>query len=240
MSTERITVAGIDIDLIRKDIKNIHLAVYPPSGRVRIAAPEQMDAEAIRLFAISKIPWIKRRQRKFAEQQRETPREYVNGESHYFLGRRYLLNIIEHTGNNKVVIRNRKYMDLYVKYGATKDQKARAMREWYRRELKSLAPDLVTKWEAVIGVRCSGWGIKYMHTKWGTCNTSAKRIWLNLELAKKPVVCLEYIIAHELVHLLERNHTDRFVSLMDRFMPNWRLHREVLNGLPVGSGEWGY
>lgn len=240
MSTEHITVAGIVIDLIRKDIKNIHLAVYPPSGRVRIAAPEQMDADAIRLFAISKIPWIKKHQRKFAEQHREAPREYVNGESHYFRGRRYLLNIIEHNGNIKVVIRNRKYMDLYVKYDATKDQKERALWEWHRRELKSIVPDLVAKWEHIIGVRCSGCGIKHMRTKWGTCNTSAKRIWLNLELAKKPMVCLEYIIVHELVHLHERNHSDRFVSLMDRFMPNWRMHREVLNSLPVSHGEWGY
>jgi hypothetical protein len=240
MSTEQITVAGIEIDLIRKDIKNIHLAVYPPTGRVRIAAPAQMDADAIRLFAVSKIPWIRKQQRKFAEQHREPPHEYVNGESHYFLGRRYLLHIIEHSGNNKVVIRNRKYMDLYVKHGASRDQKERALWEWYRRELKLLAPDLMAKWASIIGVQCAGWGVKHMRTKWGTCNTSAKRIWLNLELAKKPVICLEYIIAHELVHLHERNHTDRFVALMDQFMPNWRLHREVLNGLPVGRGAWEY
>lgn len=240
MSTEQIHIAGIDIDLIRKDIKNIHLSVHPPTGRVRIAAPARMDDDSIRLFAISKLAWIRKHQKNFSEQRREMPREYVSGESHYFLGHRYLLNVIEHTGNNKVVLRNKKYMDLYIKPGASREQKARAIREWYRRELKKRVPPLLAKWEAAIGVRAEDWGIKRMRTKWGTCSTDAKRIWLNLELAKKPPICLEYIIAHELVHLLERHHTARFLALMDRFMPNWRLHRDVLNSLPVGHGDWGY
>ncbi|MBK8656988.1 MAG: M48 family metallopeptidase [Haliscomenobacter sp.] len=239
MSTERLTVAGIDIDLIRKDIKNIHLAVYPPSGRVRIAAPEQMDAEAIRLFAISKIPWIRKHQRKFAEQQREAPREYVNGESHYFQGHRYLLHLIEHSGKNKVVVRNKKYLDLYVKPGATAAQREKALREWYRRELKKQIPPLVEKWQRILGVELMDWGVKSMRTKWGTCNPDARRIWLNLELAKKPIPCLEYIIVHEMVHLLERRHNARFVAYMDRFLPQWRNYKETLNGGVRGYVEWG-
>jgi len=239
MSTDTITISGIDIELVRKDIKNIHLGVYPPSGRVRIAAPARMDEDSIRLFAISKLSWIRKHQKNFSAQRRETPREFVSGESHYFLGHRYLLNVIEHTGNNRVHFRNKKYMDLYVKPGATLEQRGRALREWYRWELKKLVPPLIAKWEEVVGVKVEDWGIKQMRTKWGTCNIEARRIWLNLELAKKPVGCLEYIIAHELVHLHERNHTARFVALMDRFMPNWRGCRDVLNGLPVGGGEWG-
>jgi hypothetical protein len=240
MNTNKIHIGGLEIDLVRKNIKNIHLAVYPPTGRVRIAVPENMQEDSIRLFAVSRLSWIRKQQRRFREQSRETPREYVNGESHYFQGKRYLLNIIEHTGNNKVVLRNKKYMDLYVKHGASKEQKERAMWEWYRRALKALVPDLIVKWEAIIGVHSSDWGVKQMRTKWGTCNTVDRRIWLNLELAKKPIICLEYIVVHELIHLLERNHNDRFVGYMDQYMPNWRLHREVLNRLPVSHGEWDY
>lgn len=240
MSTNKLEIAGIEIDLVRKAIKNIHLAVYPPDGRVRIAAPEQMTDDSIRLFAISRLPWIKKNRRKFEEQTREPHLEYVEGESHYYQGHRYLLHIIEHTGNNRVRLRNKKYMDLYVKPGATRDQKERALREWYRRELKKTIPPLLEKWEAIIGVKAADWGVKLMHTKWGTCSTDARRIWLNLELAKKPIACLEYILAHELIHLHERNHTDRFIALMDRYMPDWRLQREVLNGYPVARGDWWY
>ncbi len=239
MSTEQLTIAGIDMDLIRKDIKNIHLAVYPPSGRVRIAAPEQMDLDAIRLFAISKIPWIRKHQRKFTGQQREAPREYVNGESHYFQGRRYLLNIIEHAGNNKVAVRNKKYLDLYVRHGATKAQREKVLREWYRRELKKQIPPLLDKWQGIIGVELQDWGVKSMRTKWGACNPEDRRIWLNLELAKKTPSCLEYIIVHELVHLLERRHNARFLAYMDQFMPSWRAYKEALNRSLSGYVEWG-
>lgn len=231
-------VGSVEIDVVRKDIKNLHLGVYPPEGRVRIASPLHTNSETVRLFAISKLSWIKKQQKKFQEQPRETRREYIDRESHYFLGNRYLLKIIEHTGNNKVVIRNKKHLDLYIKHGATEEQRANAMREWYRRELKKRVPDIIHKWEQIIGVKANDWGIKQMRTKWGSCNPDAKRIWLNLELAKKPIGCIEYIIAHELVHLLERNHTARFTALMDQYKPDWRVCRKVLNGLPVGHVEW--
>ena len=237
---EQIEIAGIDIDVVRKDIKNMHLAVYPPRGRVRVAAPLWMDNESVRLFAISKLGWIKKQQKKFKDQVRETPRKYVTGESHYYQGLRFLLNVIEVKGAAKVVVRNKKYIDLYTYPGSTVEQREHLLKEWHRKQLKILVPILLSKWEEIINVKSSSWGVKQMRTKWGTCNIGAKRVWLNLELSKKPTICVEYIIAHELVHLLERTHNDRFVAFMDQNMPSWRLVREQLNSLPVRHEGWGY
>ncbi len=242
MSTkpEKIAFASIEIEVIRKDIKNMHLAVYPPHGRIRLAAPTKTDSKVMRLFAISKLGWIKKHIKNFKEQPRETAREYKSGESHYFQGKRYLLNVIEREGPSKVELKGIKFIQLFVKPNTSKDDKALILKEWYRKELKKQIPDLIKKWEKVIGVRSQAWGVKHMRTKWGACNVDEKRIWINLELAKKPTLCLEYIIVHELVHLLERNHNDRFVSLMNKFMPKWRLHRDELNKLPVAHNDWGY
>lgn len=237
---EQIEVAGIEIDVVRKDIKNMHLAVYPPKGRVRVAVPLRIDNESVRLFAISKLGWIKKQQKKFKDQVRETPREYVTGESHFYQGKRYLLNVIEGSGAAKVIVRNKKYIDLYAHPGSAVQQREHVLKEWHREQLKLIVPDLIHKWEEIMAVKANSWGIKQMRTKWGTCNIEAKRIWLNLELSKKPTVCIEYIIAHELVHLLERTHNDRFVAYMDQYMPNWRLVREQLNSLPVRHEGWGY
>lgn len=240
MTKEQLHIANLDIEVIRKDIKNMHLAVYPPTGRVRIAAPSSTDDEVIRLFAVSKLAWIKRHIKNFKAQARETPRDFVSGESHYFQGRRYLINVIEHDGRNKVEIKNHKEINLFVKAGASKEEKAKVLKEWYRKELKAQIPEIIEKWEKVMGVKAQAWGVKHMRTKWGTCNTSEKRIWINLELAKKPKNCLEYIIVHELVHLLERSHNDRFIALMNKYMPKWRAHRDELNKLPVSHTDWGY
>jgi hypothetical protein len=239
-STEQLHIANLDIDVIRKDIKNMHLAVYPPTGRIRLAAPSRTDDEVIRLFAISKLAWIKRHIKNFKSQARETPRDFISGESHYFQGRRYLINVIEHDGRNKVEIKNHKEINLFVKTGSSKAEKAKVFKEWYRKELKAQIPEIMEKWEKVMGVKAQAWGVKHMRTKWGTCNTIEKRIWINLELAKKPKNCLEYIIVHELVHLLERSHNDRFIALMNKFMPKWRAHRDELNKLPVSHTDWGY
>ncbi|KYG79374.1 metal-dependent hydrolase [Roseivirga seohaensis] len=239
-SIEQLHIANLDIDVIRKDIKNMHLAVYPPTGRIRLAAPSRTDDEVIRLFAISKLAWIKRHIKNFKSQARETPRDFVSGESHYFQGRRYLINVIEHDGRNKVEIKNHKEINLFVKNGASKSEKAKVFKEWYRKELKAQIPEIIEKWEKVMDVKAQAWGVKHMRTKWGTCNTIEKRIWINLELAKKPKNCLEYIIVHELVHLLERSHNDRFIALMNKFMPKWRAHRDELNKLPVSHTDWGY
>ena len=241
MSTkEAIQIGSVEIDVIRKNIKNMHLAVYPPKGNIRLSVPEQTDHEVARLFAISKLSWIKKQVKTFKDQPRETERKYISGESHYFMGKRYMLNVIERYGKHEIVINGTKKMIMYVHPNTSQNNRAEVLKEWYRDQLKNMLPDLISKWESIMQVECNDWGVKYMKTKWGTCNIEAKRIWLNLELAKKPPICLEYIVVHELVHLFERHHNDRFVALMDKFMPKWRLHRDELNTLPVAHVEWGY
>ncbi|MCC5915862.1 MAG: M48 family metallopeptidase [Cryomorphaceae bacterium] len=236
MSTnnEKISIANIEVDVVRKDIKNMHLAVYPPTGRIRLSAPNKTDADVVRLFAISKLGWIKKHVKNFQNQPRETEREFVSGESHYVQGKRYLLEVVEASGHPRVYFSGTKKLIMQIRPQTDRATRARIMREWYRKQLKAEIPLLLAKWEKRMGVTANDWGVKRMRTKWGACNIDDKRIWLNLELAKKPRIHLEYIIVHELVHLLERHHNDRFVAYMDEFMPKWRLYREGLNGLPVG------
>jgi len=236
----QITVHGLVVDVVRKNIKNLHLAVYPPNGRVRVAAPLRVNDEAVRLAVISRLAWIKRRQAKFEAQERQSAREYVSGESHYYQGNRYRLNVIYHDGLPKVTIRNKTTLDLYVRTGSDTAQRERVFLAWYRQQLKAMAPPLIAKWEPILGVTVADWGVKQMKTRWGTCTCEARRIWLNLELVKKPALCLEYIVVHEIVHLLERHHNDRFTAYMDKFMPQWRLHREELNREPLGHVTWDY
>lgn len=237
---EHLTISDITIDVVRKDIKNIHLAVYPPTGRVRIAAPLKVNDDAIRLFAISKLGWIKRNQRKFDGQERIPARKYKERESHYFQGRRYLLNIIEHDAAPKVVLKSKKYIELYVRPDTTKEKYQEIMTEWYRKELKSQIPEIIAKWEKILNVKVNDWHVKQMKTKWGSCNIEKKRILLNLELAKKPERCLEYIVVHEMIHLLQRHHNDRFLYYMDTYLPNWRQLKDELNKLPVSHADWSY
>jgi len=231
MNTEQyhIEVSGIDVDVVKKDIKNLHLAVYPPTGRVRLSSPYSMKQESLRLFIISKLGWIKKHIRNMNSQIREPEREYIQGESHWVEGQRYLLNIIEKEASPKVDIRNKKYIDLQVRPGSNKAKKEEIMKEWYRNRLKAQIPDLITKWEDTLGVELEDWGVKLMKTKWGSCNIEERRIWLNLELAKKPIRCLDYVVLHEMVHLKERHHNDRFKALLDTYMPGWQNVREELN-----------
>ena len=236
----QIEVGSFTIDIERKEIKNLHLSVYPPNGRVRIAAPLNVNDEAVRLFAISKLPWIRKNQRKFIQQDRQAPRIFKDRESHYFQGRRYLLRVKEVEAVPKIEIKTKTYIDLFVRPNTTTEQRLIILNEWYRKQLKALIPELISKWEKKIGVSVSDWGVKQMKTKWGTCNIEEKRIWINLELAKKPLICLEYIIVHELIHLLERHHNDRFLFLMEKHLPNWKFLKEELNKLPVSHGEWDY
>ena len=235
----KIELGDILIDVELKDIKNIHLSVYPPNGAVKIAAPARMELDTIRVYAINKLAWIRKQQEVFRNQERETPREYVTRESHYFQGKRYLLEVIEHNKPPKVELKH-STIELYVRPGATVEKRKQVMEDWYRAQLYEIVPALIEKWETKIGVKSSEFGIKKMRTKWGTCNTEAKRIWLNLELARKPLICLEFIIVHELVHLLERSHNKVFIAYMDRFMPKWRMYREELNRLPFGHLDWRY
>lgn len=237
---KNILINDIEIEVTKKKIKNVHLSVHPPAGRVRLSAPEHMDEEAIRLFVISKLSWIKKHQKRFLTQERQPIREFLSGESHYFMGTRYLLNVIESSEEQRVELRNKKYMDLYVKPGHTMQKRESIVREWYRGELRKLIPDYVRKWESIMDVSVNEWRIKLMKTRWGTCNIQAKRIWLNLELAKKNPRCLEYVVVHEMVHLFERRHNDRFKAYMNKFMPNWRSLRDELNEMSYDSNQWDY
>ena len=236
----QITVNGLTVDVVRKDIKNLHLAVYPPAGRIRVAAPLRVNDEAVRLFTVSRLGWIKRQQAKFADQERQSSREYLSGESHYYHGHRYLLNVVYREGTPTVSIRNNKMLDLCVRPDSDTPERERVLTTWYRRQLKAEIAPLMSKWETTIGVQVVEWNVKQMKTRWGTCNIAASRIWLNLELIKKPVHCLEYIIVHELVHLLERHHNERFTTYMNRYMPLWQHYREELNRAPLGHATWDY
>jgi predicted metal-dependent hydrolase len=242
MNTERsrITVSGLPVEIVRKAIKNLHLGVYPPNGRVRVAAPVRVHDEAVRLAVISRLAWIRRQQNRFHAQERQSAREYVSRESHYFLGRRYLLNVIEDDGPSQVSRRSNMILDLRVPKGANRHKREQILLAWYRKNLKVLILPIIKKWEAKIGMKVETWGVRRMKTKWGSCNSADRRIWLNLELAKKPIHCLEYIIVHEMVHLIERKHNDRYIALMDQFLPNWRQRRDELNHAPLSHENWNY
>lgn len=235
-----ITVRDIDVDVVRKDIKNLHLAVYPPAGRVRIAVPLHVDDDAVRRAVIAKLGWIRQQQAQYRAQKRQTEREYVSGESHYFQGVRYLLNVVYQDAPPQVQIRNKKYIELTVRPGSDTRKRGQVLDAWYRDHLKQQTPLLIEKWESRLGVSVAEWRVKQMKTKWGTCNIEARRIWLNLELAKKPLRCLEYIVVHEMTHLLERHHNEHFVYLMDQSLPGWRHLKDELNSGMLAYEEWDY
>ena len=226
--------------MIRKDIKNLHVGVYPPSGRVRVAAPLRLDDDAVRLAVVSRLGWIRRQQARFAQQVRQSQRELATGESHYFQGRRYRLDLIEHEGAPCVRLASNTTMEMRVPPDTDRDRREAALHQWYRKWLRAQIPPLLAKWEPKIGARVAEVRIRKMKTRWGSCNRTAQRIWLNLELAKKPASCLEYILVHEMVHILERHHNERFRELMDALMPTWRLCREELNRAPLAHEEWKY
>lgn len=232
------TVSGMQVELVRKDIKNLHLGVYPPDGRVRVAAPLVVSDEAVRLAVIDKLGWIRRQRTKFAEQPRQSQREMVNGESHYFLGQRYRLHVHEHDGPARVAIRGIASIDLFVRPGTSTGQRETILLRWHREQLKALLGPLLEKWQPILGVHVAAWGVKRMKTKWGSCNPGSRRVWFNLELAKAPTPCLEYIVVHELTHLLEREHNERFAALVETHVPQWRQYRERLNKTPLRYEEW--
>lgn len=235
-----IEVSGLSVEVVRKDIKNLHVGVYPPNGRIRVAAPLRLDDEAVRLAVISRLGWIRRQQKGFDQQVRQSQREMVTGESHYYKGRRYLLDVVEQDGPVSIRIVNNKTIVLRIRPGTDRDDREAALLRWYRRRLREQIPQLLTKWGPKVGVEIADVRIKKMKTRWGTCTSEDRRIWLNLELIKKPAPCLEYILVHEMVHFLERNHNDRFRDLMDKLMPQWQIHREELNRSPLAHEEWNY
>lgn len=242
MTTDRrqIEVGGIAVEVVRKEIKNLHVGVYPPLGRVRVAAPSRLDDDAVRLAVVSRLGWIRRQQSQFEQQDRQSHRELLTGESHYFQGRRYLLDVVEQDGPQVVRLANNTTMQLRVRPGTDRAQRDAVLQRWYRRRLREQLPPLVAKWEPKVGKTMGDLRIRKMKTRWGSCNADARRIWLNLELAKKPVACLEYILVHEMVHFVERQHSDRFRELMDALMPSWRICRDELNRAPLAHEEWGY
>lgn len=237
--TVRLQLGDVSVNVVRKNIKNVHLSVYPPEGSVRISVPESMNIKTVRIFAISKLAWIKQQQKKLRAQERETQREFVNRESHYVWGRRYLLKVIEKDLAPKVELTPRQLL-LQVRFNTNTAKRRAIVDDWYRLQLRAAAAPLIDRWQKVIGVKASGLFVQSMKTKWGSCNPLAKTIRLNTELAKKPLECLEYIVVHELVHLLEPTHNNRFQSLMSLFMPTWQAHRAQLNRLPVRHQEWDY
>jgi predicted metal-dependent hydrolase len=235
----QIELGDIAVDVVQKDIKNIHLSVYPPTGKVRISAPLRMDLDTIRVFAITKLGWIKSQQQKLREQERETPREYLDRESHYVWGKRYLLKIEEKDAAPEVKLKHNK-MILRIRPAKSQETMQAILEAWYRENLKGVVPALSAKWEPLMSVKVERFFVQRMKTKWGSCSPGARSIRLNTELARKPPECLKYIVVHEMTHLLEPTHNARFISLMDQFMPKWRFYKDELNKLPVRHENWVY
>jgi predicted metal-dependent hydrolase len=229
-----IDIGNIAINVVQKNIKNVHLSVYPPLGNVRISAPLRMNIDTIRVFAISKLDWIKHQQQKLRSQVREPPRAYLDRESHYLWGKRYLLKLIEVNAPNQLELQHDNIV-LQVRPGADLAKKRAIVDDFYRHQLEAAIPPLINKWERLMGINVASFSIRKMKTKWGSCTPALQTIRFNLELAKKPPECLEYVIVHELVHLLEPSHNKRFVALMDSFMPKWRFYQAELNRLPIES-----
>lgn len=239
-SVEIVRIGDIDVELNRRAIKNIHLSVLPPNGKVRLSIPKDTSEQKIRLAIVNKLTWIKKQQADFAGQERQSIREMVNGECHYLWGKKYRLKLVETQRKYAVTAKGNGNLVLAVAENTSTDNKLKLLNRFYRDEMQRSLEKLLPLWEKKLGVNAGSLNIKKMKTKWGSCNIQAKRIWLNLELAKKPPECMEFILAHELVHLLERHHNDRFRSLMDKHMPNWRERRELLNSLPLAYEDWSY
>lgn len=238
IETSVLTVSGIEVHVVRKDIKNLHLAVYPPDGRVRVAAPLAVTNAAVRVAVIRNLPWLRSRQAAFEKQPRQSEREYVSGESHYYLGRRYLLRVIETAGLVDVVLRGRTRIELHVRAGSDIAQRERVLKAWYRAQLREILAPIIDTWQRRLGLEASAWGIKRMKTKWGTSHAQVRRLWFNLELAKKSLECIEYVVVHELVHFVVPHHDERFQALMDRHLPKWRFLRAELNAQPLTEEKW--
>ena len=232
-------IGQIKVSITQKNIKNVHLSVHPPNGRVTISAPNTMTLDTIRVYALSKLGWIKKQQKKIANQKREPAREYINRETHYFKGERFLLKVIE--GNSKQRVEQKhKELVMHVRENSSIAKRGQILDDWYREQLKFEVPNMLSVWERKMDLQVNEFGIKKMKTRWGSCNINKARIWLNLELAKKPTECLEYVLVHEMVHFLEKTHNKHFVSLMNQYYPNWKRSKEILNRLPVSHGDWYY
>jgi predicted metal-dependent hydrolase len=232
-----LTVAGIDVDVVYKDIKHLHIGVYPPLGRVRVAAPQRLDDDRVRLAIAERLPWIKKQRKQLQEAQRQSQREMVTGESHYVWGIRYRLKVVQRPRRAHVELDGER-LTLYTPETTSPQQRRALLDHWYRQQLRLTIPGLIAKWEPILDVSVPRWTIRRMKTKWGSCNRESRHIWFNVELAKKHPDCLEYIAVHEMTHYLERNHDGRFTTLMDDFLPDWRARRDQLNESPLAHEEW--
>jgi predicted metal-dependent hydrolase len=239
-NSSHLQVAGMEVLVVRKSIKNLHLSVLPPLGRVRVSAPLAMKDDAIRTLLATKLPWIKKQKAKFQSQERQTPREYVSGESHYLLGKRHRLEVVLENKPAQVQLNGKDRIVLRVRPGSDPAKRQEVMLDWYRGQLRTLLNELLPEWQEKIGVSLGSWGIKRMKTRWGTCSQKAGRIWLNLELAKKPFACVEYVLVHELIHLIEKKHNENFVDLMTKYLPKWRSIKEELNRFILAHEDWKY
>jgi predicted metal-dependent hydrolase len=235
----RLKLGDIAVDVVFKDIRHVHLTVHPPAGRVRISAPRRMGLDPIHAFAISKLDWIKKQQTKLRSQERETPREYLDRESHYVWGKRHLLRVTECDGAPSIELKHDQML-LRLRPGADYKKAQAVVEEWYREQIREAVPLLIAKWEPVMGVKVARFFVRQMKTRWGSCNPRACSIRLNTELAKKPPQLLEYIVVHEMAHLIVRHHNGRFKSIMDQHLPHWRLHRRELNSVPLAHETWRY
>ena len=242
MTTEsyQLKVSGIEISVSRKEIKNLHINILPPDGRVRVSAPLNMSQESIRLAIVSKLTRIKREQKSMSEYIRESRKEMKSGESHYVDGNQYILDVININKPPEIIIRNKKNIELRIRPNTSREKREQIMRDWLRDRMREKLDKLIPKWESNIGVSASYYGIRKMRTKWGSCNSGEKRIWLNLELAKKSPQCLEYVLVHEIIHLIEPKHSNRFFELLDEYMPTWRIHRDTLDEPPLVHVDWVY
>lgn len=235
-----INVSGIDVDVTRKNIKNVHLSVCPPDGKVKLSSPIKFDDERVRLAIISKLPWIRKQQQEFENQPRQSERLYVDGESHFFRGNRYLLKLDYTHAKFGVKLCHNSVLQLKVKKTTSIERKSELLANWYRQYLKIEVAKLMDQWQPIVGKNANIWTIRKMKTKWGSCDTATKNIVINLELAKKSAECLEYIVVHELIHLHERHHNDNFRQLLDRFLPTWRQARDKLKSEPLAHEDWDY
>jgi predicted metal-dependent hydrolase len=235
-NTEFIEVAGLSVELVRKPIKNLHIGVYPPAGRVRVAAPPAISDDAVRIAVVTRLAWIKKKQREFAGQARQSERRYVSGETHFVFGKPLRLLVKSAAGSRCMIAQDASdRLRMTVPKGSTADQRARWMSAWYRKQLKEKAASRILKWSERLGVPAPQWGVKLMKTKWGSCNPDKGIVWINLDLAKKPLTALDYVILHELAHFVSPRHDDVFVTLMNKHMPGWRQIRADLNALPLSA-----
>ena len=235
--TETIQLGDIAIALRRKDVKHVHLSVHPPSGRVTLVAPKGTRPEVARAYAASRLGWIRDQQAKLRGQARETPRQFVERESHYLWGRRYLLSVSEAEAKPSIRMGHRS-IALTVRPGSSSAKRAAVMHEWHKSLLHEAVPEMIRKWEPKLGVEVAGYFLQRMKTKWGGCSPRARNVRLNTELVKKPKDLLEYVVVHEMLHLIAPNHSERFVTLISKYYPAWRAARAELNDLPLGAAEW--